>query len=126
MCVDVEWNMNGEPEWKDDKLHTQDVVTQDVVTQDNLAASGKEWFDATRGWIVPREIEGIKTLYIPTGEYWVLLRTMDGWRLVTDKPLLTLEKAKENIQHRSPGAYKILHTTESYKTQVALLPLSEE
>jgi len=96
--MDVDWNMNGEPEWRDEMA----------------------------GAILPGEIDGIKTLYIPNGEYWVLLRTMDGWRLVTDNPLPTLEKAKENIQHRSPGAYKILHTTESYKTQVALLPLTED
>jgi hypothetical protein len=59
-------------------------------------------------------------------EYWVLQRTMDGWRLYNDHAFPSSERAKAYISAAQPNSYKILEVIASYKTQVSLLPLAED
>lgn len=91
MNHEVDWNMSGEPEWKDEMPPKPEVE------------------------LLPSR-----------SEFWVLRRTIDGWRLVSERSVNNRVTAADNIRVMSPGTYKILETVASYKTQVELLPLAED
>ena len=59
-------------------------------------------------------------------EYWILQHVMDGWKLYGDKAFPSVEKAKAYVMASKPDVYKILEVVASYRTQVSLIPMSEE
>ena len=96
MNHEVDWNMSGEPEWKDE-------------------------MSIARGLGIPYTAKEESK-----SEYWILRRTIDGWRLVSERPANDKVKAADSIRVMSPGTYKILETVASYKSEIELLPLAED
>lgn len=108
---DIEWNMAGEPEWKDE-------MPPAVGSVEELLQRNKQAILAS--------MNAQHASMNAQHEYWILRRTLDGWRLVSEKPVGDPVLAADNIRVMSPGTYKILETVAAYKSEIELLPLTED
>lgn len=106
MKMEIDWNMSGEPEWRDEM--PQDQKSQQLEFQ---VGSGTGALSSLNP--------------VPKSEFWILRRTLDGWRLVSERPVGSKTIAADNIRVMSPGTYKILETVGAYKSEIELLPFTE-